>query len=217
MRNDVEVGPAGSFLLVTGSNMSGKSTLVKAVGLNVVLGQAGGPVCAEALRLPPLRVVTSMHVADSLADGVSFFMAGLQRLKQVVDAAEAAGAAPGPGAGEGASADGAACGGPGFLYLLDEILQGTNSAERRIAARTVLRRLLRSGAIGAVTTHDLSLADAEDLNVRAVPVHLTESVGDGSEGLTFDYRLRTGIATSTNALRLLQLAGLGNGHPDHAR
>lgn len=217
VRNDVEVGQAGSFLLVTGSNMSGKSTLVKAVGLNVVLGQAGGPVCAEALRFPPLRVVTSMHVADSLADGVSFFMAGLQRLRQVVDAAEAAGAAPGPGAGESASADGAASGGSGVLYLLDEILQGTNSAERRIAARTVLRRLLRSGAIGAVTTHDLSLADVEDLNARAVPVHLTESVGDGSEGLTFDYRLRTGIATSTNALRLLELAGLGDGHRGHSR
>lgn len=197
VRNDVEVGPAGSFLLVTGSNMSGKSTVVKAIGLNVVIGQAGGPVCAEALRVPPLRVVTSMHVADSLADGVSFYMAGLQRLKQVVDAAEAAAATPGPG----------------VLYLLDEILQGTNSAERRIAARTVLRGLLRSGAIGAVTTHDLSLADAEDLNARAVPVHLTEFVGDGSDGLTFDYRLRTGIATSTNALRLLELVGLGDGRP----
>ena len=209
VRNDVEVGPAGSFLLVTGSNMSGKSTLLKAVGLNVVLGQAGGPVCAEALRIPPLRVVTSMHVADSLADGVSFFMAGLQRLKQVVDAAETASAAPGPGAGEGTSTGAAPFGAPGVLYLLDEILQGTNSAERRIAARTVLRRLLRSSAIGAVTTHDLSLADAEDLNVRAVSVHFTESVGGATDGLTFDYRLRTGIATSTNALRLLQLVGLG--------
>lgn len=211
VRNDVEVGPAGSFLLVTGSNMSGKSTLLKAAGLNVVLGQAGGPVCAEALRMPPLRVVTCMQVADSLNDGVSFFMAGLQRLKQVVDAAERAGSPPGHGAGQGTPAAGAASGGPGVLYLLDEILQGTNSAERRIAARTVLRRLLRSGAIGAVTTHDLTLADAEDLNARAVPVHFTESVGDGNEGLTFDYRLRTGIATSTNALRLLQLVGLGGG------
>ena len=181
--------------------MSGKSTLVKAVGLNVVLGQAGGPVCAEAMHSPPLRVVTSMQVTDSLADGVSFFMAGLSRLRQVVDAAETAGAAPGPG----------------VLYLLDEILRGTNSAERRIAARTVLRRLLRSGAIGAVTTHDLSLADAEDLNARAVPVHLTESVDDGSEGLTFDYRLRTGIATSTNALRLLELVGLGDGRQGRSR
>ncbi len=213
VRNDVEVGPAGSFLLVTGSNMSGKSTLLKAVGLNVVLGQAGGPVCAEALRIPPLRVVTSMHVADSLADGVSFFMAGLQRLKQVVDVAETPGAPPGPRDGEGAPAGGAAPGSPGVLYLLDEILQGTNSAERRIAARAVVRRLLNSGAIGAVTTHDLTLADAEDLNVRAVPVHLTESVGDGTEGLTFDYRLRTGIATSTNALRLLRLVGLSSPDP----
>lgn len=208
VRNDVEVGPAGSFLLVTGSNMSGKSTLLKAVGLNVVLGQAGAPVCAEALRMPPLRVVTSVHVADSLADGVSFFMAGLRRLKQVVDAAETAGAAPGSEVGEGVAADETASGGPGVLYLLDEILQGTNSVERRVAARTVLRRLLRTGAIGAVTTHDLTLADAEDLNLRAVPVHLTESVGDGSDGLTFDYRLRPGIATSTNALRLLELVGL---------
>ncbi|MDE0075518.1 MAG: hypothetical protein OXU32_16305 [Gammaproteobacteria bacterium] len=211
VRNDVEVGPAGSFLLVTGSNMSGKSTLVKAVGLNAVLAQAGGPVCAEALRIPSLRVVTSMHVADSLADGVSFFMAGLQRLKQVVDAAET------PGAGEGSRAGRPVSGGPRVLYLLDEILQGTNSAERRIAARTVLRRLLRSGAIGAVTTHDLSLADAEDLNMRAVPVHLTESVGDENEGLTFDYRLRTGIATSTNALRLLELVGLGDGRRGPSR
>ncbi len=211
VRNDVEVGPAGSFLLVTGSNMSGKSTLLKAVGLNVVLGQAGGPVCAESLRIPPLRVVTGMQAADSLADGVSFFMAGLQRLKQVVDAAEAAGAPPGPAAGEEAPTGAEVYGGPRVLYLLDEILQGTNSAERRIAARTVLRRLLRSGALGVVTTHDLTLADAHDLNVRAVPVHLTESVGEGIEGLTFDYRLRTGIATSTNALRLLKLVGLGDG------
>ena len=211
VRNDVEVGPAGSFLLVTGSNMSGKSTLVKAVGLNVVLGQAGGPVCAEALRIPPLRVVTSMHVADSLADGVSFFMAGLQRLKQVVDVAETAHGHPGFGAGKEAPAGGAASASPGVLYLLDEVLQGTNSAERRIAARTVLRRLLHSGAIGAVTTHDLTLADADDLKTRAVPVHLTESVGDGNEGLAFDYRLRSGIATSTNALRLLELVGLGVG------
>ena len=100
---------------------------------------------------------------------------------------------------------------PRTLYLLDEILQGTNSAERRIAARTVLRHLLATGAIGAVTTHDLTLADADDLVERAVAVHFTESVGEGAEGLTFDYRLRDGIATTTNALRLLKLVGLGDG------
>ncbi len=187
--NDVEVGPAGSFLLVTGSNMSGKSTLLKAVGLNAVLAQAGAPVCAGSLRMPPLRIVTSVHVEDSLVDGVSYFMAGLHRLRHVVDAARER----------------------GTLYLLDEILQGTNSTERRIAARTVLRHLLATGAIGAVTTHDLTLAEAEDLVARAVAVHFTESVGDGDEGIAFDYRLRDGIATSTNALRLLEMVGLGDG------
>ena len=214
--NDVQVGPAGSFLLVTGSNMSGKSTLLKAVGLNAVLAQAGGPVAARSLRMPPLRIVTSMGVEDSLADGVSYFMAGLHRLKHVVDAARerhapshpaiAAPAEPPPDGGHGKSTPT-----PHTLYLLDEILQGTNSAERRIAARTVLRHLLATGAIGAVTTHDLSLADAEDLVERAVAVHFTESVGDGDEALSFDYRLRDGIATSTNALRLLELVGLGDG------
>ena len=227
--NDVKIGPASSFLFVTGSNMSGKSTLLKAVGLNAALAQAGGPVCADSLTMPPLRVVTSMRVEDSLEDGVSFFMAGLRRLKQVVDAAESAIAPPGVsghGAGDGHRAgDGranptrSAIAPPAnsrdqrppvrTLYLLDEILQGTNSAERRIAARTVLRMLLASGAIGAVTTHDLTLADAEDLVARAIPVHFTESVGRGDEELTFDYRLRAGIATSTNALKLLELVGLG--------
>ena len=192
VRNDVEVGPAGSFLLVTGSNMSGKSTLLKALGLNVALAQAGGPVCAESLRMPPLRVVTSIHITDSLAAGVSYFMAGLQRLKRVVDAT----AQP-------------AIAAPSTLYLLDEVLQGTNSAERRIAARTVLRKLLATRAIGAATTHDLTLADADDLVARAVPVHFTETVGEGE--LAFDYQLRDGIATSTNALRLLELVGLGDG------
>ena len=213
VRNDIEVGPAGSFLLVTGSNMSGKSTLLKAIGLNAVLAQAGGPVCARHLRMPPLQIVTSIHVEDSLADGVSYFMASLQRLKHIVDAARARpgpshpaiAPPPGPPSHDGR---GEPIPVPHTLYLLDEILQGTNSAERRIAARTVLRHLLATGAIGAATTHDLTLADAGDLVARAVPVHLTESV-KGAEGLTFDYRLRDGIATSTNALRLLELVGLG--------
>ena len=128
-------------------------------------------------------------------------MAGLQRLKRIVDAAQTSIPAPDPQP-------------PATLYLLDEILQGTNSAERRIAARTVLRQLLETGAIGAVTTHDLSLADANDLTARAVAVHLTESVDDGADALTFDYRLRDGIATSTNALKLLAMVGLGGGSAD---
>ncbi len=210
VRNDVAAGPPGSFLLVTGSNMSGKSTLLRAIGLNAVLAQAGAPVCATSLTLPPLRVVTSMRVDDSLADGVSLFMAELRRLKHVVDAARRTGADPAPSPTANPDPSGANPSPARVLYLLDELLQGTNSAERRIAARTVIRLLLRTGAIGAVTTHDLGLADADDLMARASLVHFRESVdGEPGGGLSFDYRLRDGIATSTNALKLLRLVGLG--------
>jgi hypothetical protein len=197
VRNDVDVGPPGTFLLVTGSNMSGKSTLLRAIGANAVLAAAGAPVCAEALALPPLRVHTSMRVEDSLSEGVSLFMAELLRIKGVVEAADRAQAA-----------------GDRVLYLLDEILHGTNTAERRIAARGVVRHLLASGAIGAVSTHDLTLADAPDVATAAHSVHFREEVrtGDGARPgalLTFDYRLREGVATTRNALKLLDAVGLG--------
>jgi hypothetical protein len=194
--NDVHIGPPGTFLLVTGSNMSGKSTLLRAVGLNVVLAQAGGPVCATFMRLPPVRLWTSMRVQDSLEEGVSYFMAALKRLKDIVDAARPAGGRHDPP----------------LLYLLDELLGGTNTAERQIAVRRIVRHLLGSAAIGAVTTHDLALAEAEELSDRAVPVHFTETIsGQGAdETLSFDYRLRPGVATSRNALKLMKMIGLGD-------
>jgi hypothetical protein len=197
--NDVSVGPPGTFLLVTGSNMAGKSTLIRSIGLNVVLAQCGAPVCAASLRCPPLAVHTSIRVQDSLEQGVSFFMAELQRLKQVVDAAEAA-----PRAGRT------------LLYLLDEILQGTNSDERTIAARRIVGHLVAAGAIGAVTTHDLALASGEALTRARTDVHFTEQFGPGADGgavMTFDYRLRPGVATSTNALKLLEIVGLPASDP----
>ena len=192
----MEIGPPGTFLLVTGSNMSGKSTLLRAVGANVVLAQAGGPVCAEGLSLPPLELWTSMRVEDSLVEGVSLFMAELQRLREVVDAARKSRSDR-----EGRH----------LLYLLDEVLQGTNTAERQIAARQILRHLLEEGALGAVTTHDLTLADAPDLRERARAVHFREEVhrAGGEPSLSFDYRLRPGLATSTNALELMEIVGLG--------
>jgi hypothetical protein len=193
VHNDVRVGPPGSFLLVTGSNMSGKSTLLRAIGVNTVLAMAGAPACARELDIPVVDLRTGIHVQDSLADGVSFFMAQLQRVKEIV-----------------AAADHARQGGIPVLYLLDEILQGTNTAERRIAATRVIRHLLDAGAIGAVTTHDLELADSPELKGEFEPVHLRETVraeGDGA-ALTFDYLLRPGIATSTNALRLMEIVGL---------
>lgn len=188
--NDTTVGPAGTFLFVTGSNMSGKSTLLRAIGANVVLAQAGGPVAAGSMSLPALEIVTTMRVEDSLAHGVSFFLAELQRLKQVIDAADRATARP-------------------VLYLLDEILQGTNTAERQIASRRVLHHLTTTNAIGAVSSHDLTLIEGSDLEERAVPVHFSEQFSeDGAEPtMTFDYRLRPGLATSSNALRLMQMLG----------
>ena len=195
VRNDVRVGPPATFLLVTGSNMSGKSTLLRALGANAVLASAGGPACASALRLPALRVQTSARIDDSLVAGISLFMAELLRIRQVVDAAGAADPEGRP-----------------VLYLLDEILHGTNTAERRIAARGVVRHLLAAGAIGAVSTHDLTLADAPDLDRAAVKVHFREQVepdGSGGTRLTFDYRLRDGLATTRNALKLLEAVGLG--------
>ena len=192
--NDVTVGPRDTLLLVTGSNMSGKSTLLRAIGLNVVLAQTGAPVCAHGLTMPPVELRTSIRLADSLERGVSLFMAELQRLKEIVDAAHAPGRTR------------------QLLYLLDEILHGTNTAERLIAARAVLVHLVRAGAIGAVTTHDLTLAADGSLATAAVPVHFTEQVsgtaGDAAAGMSFDYRLRPGLATSTNALKLLALVGL---------
>src|SRR5690606_5426398 len=191
--NDVVVGPPGTVLLITGSNMSGKSTLLRSIGTNVVLALAGAPVCARSLRLPVLSLQTSIRVADSVVQGVSYFMAQLQRIKQIVSAA-----------------DGAAAGGPPVCYLLDEILQGTNTAERRIAATRVIRHLVDSGAVGAVTTHDLELADEPPLRAALVPVHFTETVAevDGHMRMSFDYRLRPGVATSTNALALMRMVGL---------
>jgi len=187
--NDVRVGPQGTLLLVTGSNMSGKSTLLRSIGLNIVLAQAGSVVAADRLSLPLCDLQTSLRVQDSLELGLSYFMAALARLKGVVDAAEHER--------------------PGrvLVYLLDEILQGTNSVERAIAVRAVARHLLKAGAIGVMTTHDLSLASEEPLATAAELVHFSEIVSDNGE-MRFDYRLRPGIATSRNALRLMKLIGI---------
>jgi hypothetical protein len=192
--NEVTLGPPGGVLLVTGSNMSGKSTLLRALGTNAVLAAAGGPVCAASLRMPPLRVWTSMRIADSLERGVSHFLAEVRRLKRIVEAAEEA----------------TAGGGPLVCYLLDEVLQGTNTAERQVAARAILGHLAAQRAVGAVSTHDLTLADDTATARLSRLVHFRETITNdgGGPAMTFDYRLRPGLATSTNALRLMELVGL---------
>lgn len=195
--NDVSVGPPGSVLLVTGSNMSGKSTMMRSVGLNVVLSGIGAPVCAESFTLPSVELATSVRVSDDVSQGVSFYMAELQRLKSVVDHAR-----------DMASQNGRLC-----LFLLDEILQGTNSRERQIAVVQVLKHLMNFGAIGAISTHDLELADEPELMSVANVVHFRETIrpdAEGNEQMTFDYLMRQGVSPTTNALRLLQMVGLGS-------
>ena len=186
--NDVAVGPEGSVMIVTGSNMAGKSTLLRTVGLNAVLALAGGPVCADRMVMGEFAVWSSVRVQDSLAQGVSLFMAELVRLRQVVDAARSA----------------------PVLYLLDEILHGTNTSERRIAARTVIWHLLRTHGVGMVSTHDLELID-QKLEPHTEIVHLVDQIRQTSDGpeMFFDYKVRPGMAPSSNALRLLALVGLG--------
>ena len=185
--NDVSLDGRGELLLVTGSNMSGKSTLLRAIGLNTVLALAGGPVSARRLSVSALHTWTSMRVQDSLEQGVSFFYAEVRRLKQVLE-----GAGGHPGAA---------------LVLVDEMLLGTNTRERRLASGEVLRLLLQTGCIGAVTTHDLSLAElARRPGSSLVPVHFQDVLEDGR--MRFDYTLRPGVVQSTNALRVLALAGI---------
>lgn len=193
--NDVAVGPEGNFLLVTGSNMAGKSTLLRSIGLNVTLAQAGAPVCAQSLRTPALTIATSMVVHDSLVDGVSFFMAELQRIKEIVDLANEEHAR-----------------GRSVLFLLDEILQGTNTVERREIVQRVVGHLVNNKAIGAITTHDLALAESDSLVKHADLIHFREHFERDAEGrphMTFDYKIRPGVATTTNALKILEVIEMG--------
>jgi hypothetical protein len=185
VRNDVTLGGPSQVLLVSGSNMSGKSTYLRVVGVNAVMAMMGAPVRARNLHLSPVAMVASMRVSDSLQKGISHFYAEIQRLRQVVDVA---GAQP-------------------ALFLLDEVLQGTNSHDRRVGTEGVLRTLLRSGAIGLVTTHDLALTSLEQVFPdRFRNVHFQERFED--DRLSFDYRLRPGVVTTSNGLELMKSIGL---------
>ena len=180
-----EVETVPSVLLVTGSNMAGKTTFLRTLGINACLALAGAPVCAASMRIGAVRVVSSMRVEDSLGEGLSLFHAEVRRMKCVLDAA-----ASGP-----------------VLFLLDEILHGTNTAERQRASRAIVRELVRLGALGAVATHDLSLSSlAEETNGAVKNVHFTDSLRDGA--LFFDYRLRDGVVSTTNAILVMRQAGI---------
>jgi hypothetical protein len=184
--NDLVLNNDLRLLVVTGSNMSGKSTLLRTVGVNLVLAQAGAPVCAHELRATPLHIGASLRAQDSLEQGVSRFFAEIKRLHQILQLAEKT---------------------PPAIFLLDEILNGTNSIDRREGAAAVVRRLVELGAIGLVTTHDLALSDlAEAPELHGSNIHFQDSL-DGDR-LIFDYRIRPGVVTRRNALDLMRLVGI---------
>jgi DNA mismatch repair ATPase MutS len=185
--NDLTLDGAGSVLLLSGSNMSGKSTLLRSVGLSVVMARAGAPVAAQSLSLSDFDLLTSVRLVDSLAAGTSHFYAEILRLKAIVDRA-----------GQDRP----------VLYLLDEVLHGTNSKERFLGAMAVIRWLAEKSAMGIVTTHDLALAEiASKLPAgKARNLHFSDDIE--KKELSFDYKLRDGPIRSTNALRLMRAVGI---------
>ncbi len=186
VRNDVRLDDGARVLLVSGSNMSGKSTLLRAVGTNAVLAMAGAPVRARSLRLSPLAVGASIRINDSLQAGTSRFYAEITRLRRIMDLASG----PTPA-----------------LFLIDEMLHGTNSHDRRIGAEAVVRGLVERGAVGLVTTHDLALSDiCEVMAPHASNVHFEDHLEDGK--MVFDYVMRPGIVKKSNALELMRAVGL---------
>ena len=184
--NDVSIGGPLRVLVVSGSNMSGKSTLLRTVGTNAVLAQAGAPVRARSLSLSPLTVGASIRIVDSLQEGESRFYAEILRLGAIVERA-----------GEQAA----------VLFLIDELLHGTNSHDRRIGAEAIVRGLVDRGALGMVTTHDLALTDiATTFGERGANVHFEDHLEEGK--MRFDYLMRPGVVQKSNALELMRSVGL---------
>src|SRR5207247_3048291 len=186
VRNDVSLGGELRVLVVSGSNMSGKSTLLRTVGTSAVLAMAGAPVRARRLVLSPVVVGASIRIQDSLQSGSSRFYAEIMRLRKLVDLTK--GKLP-------------------LLFLVDELLHGTNSHDRRIGAEAIVKGLVDRGALGLVTTHDLALSHiADSLAPRAANVPFQDHIDDAK--LVFDYRLHPGIVQKSNALELMRSIGL---------
>jgi hypothetical protein len=186
VKNDVQLGTAVRLLIVSGSNMSGKSTLLRTVGINTVMAMAGAPVRAERLALTPLAIGATLHIQDSLQAGRSRFFTEITRVRQISDLAGRH---------------------PRLLFLLDELFQGTNSHDRKVGATAVLRNLAARGAIGLITTHDLALtAMADELGSLAANVHFQDEFR-GNE-MVFDYKMHPGPVAHSNALALMRAVGL---------
>jgi hypothetical protein len=185
VRNDVAITGATRTLLISGSNMSGKSTLLRAVGINTVLAMAGAPVMARRLTLTPLHVGASIRINDSLHTGSSRFYTEITRLRRLFELSGRQ---------------------PALLFLLDELLQGTNSRDRRIGATGILQAFIRQGSIGLISTHDLSLTDIDVVADRVRNCHFQDELQDGV--MSFDYTLRDGVVTKSNGIELMRSIGL---------
>jgi len=184
--NDVTLPLPGTALVITGSNMSGKSTLLRTVGLNLVLAYAGAPVCAAAMKASHLPIYSKMQVTDDLTQGVSTYYAELTRIKMVIDAARS---------------------GESIIYLLDEIFKGTNSKDRILGTEAIIRMLSDLPSLGMLTTHDLELAALADENPRLIKnYHFDDQIDN--DKISFDYKLKTGVSTSTNAIALMKMVGI---------
>jgi DNA mismatch repair ATPase MutS len=185
--NDFSIEDLRQIAIITGSNMSGKSTFLRTLGVNLCLAYAGGPVNASRLRVAPLRLFTCINVSDSLSDGISYFYAEVRRLKALLDALEDEHAFP-------------------VLFLIDEIFRGTNNRERQIGSRAYIRALATARGVGVISTHDLELIHLSEQMPGVHNFHFREEVA--GDHMTFDYRLRPGPCPTTNALRIMALAGL---------
>ena len=185
--NDFRLSGKGTVLLVTGSNMSGKSTFLRTVGINQCLAQAGAPVCAESFHASWHRLFCCIQIHDSLEDGISYFYAEVKRLKNLLNVVNLLQHPP-------------------LLFLVDEIFRGTNNRERLLGSESFIRELTKGNGLGMVTTHDLELAQLEQELTTVINIHFEESVEGNA--LRFDYQLRPGPCPTTNALRIMALEGL---------
>ena len=184
--NDIEIPTRGHLKLITGSNMAGKSTFMRTVGLNIVLAQIGAPVCAEKLSLPPLQVYTSMRTEDALHESTSSFYAELKRLKFIIEAVEK---------------------GENIFFLLDEILKGTNSVDRHTGSKALIKQLIEAKGSGMIATHDLELGSLEKEYGGAVEnLRIEVRIEDGK--LYFDYKVKPGVSESFNATILMREMGI---------
>ncbi|MCL2846251.1 MAG: hypothetical protein FWE38_01010 [Firmicutes bacterium] len=182
VNNDFQMN--NEIKIISGSNMSGKTTFLRTIGVNIVLARAGAHVCAKEFTLTPFNVMTSMRIADDLNSGVSTFYAELKRIKGIIDFSS----------------------GPRPLFLIDEIFRGTNSVDRLDGARSVIAELEKLGASGLVSTHDLELCDLAKLNKRIHNRHFSEYYRDNK--IHFDYKLKDGVSKTTNAKHLMELIGI---------